>query len=62
MAVIEKNTIVGTLTSNRTGMSKEVKDKQAEDLSTIVYWGDESDTVLSSNVVKTNSRGKMFCY
>ena len=53
--------MVGTLMSNRTGRPKEVKDiNNREDLSTNMYWGDDSDTVLSSYVVKNKSGKKQF--
>ena len=53
--------MVGTLMSNRTGRRKEVKDiNNCEDLSTNIYWGDDSDTVLSSYVLKNKSRKKQF--
>ena len=51
--------MVGTLMSNRTERRKEVKDiNNCEDLSTNIYWGDDSDTVLSSYVLKNKSRKK----
>ena len=46
--------MVGTLMSNRTGITKEVKAiNNCEDLSTNIYWGDDNDIVLPSYVVKT---------
>ena len=53
--------MVGTPMSNRTGILKEVKDRNnCENLSTNIYWGDNNDTVLSSYVVKTKSGKKCF--
>ena len=52
-------TMIGTMQSNRSGIPNEIKSmNDREDLSTIIYWCDDTNTVLSSYVVKTKSGKK----
>ena len=52
-------TMIGTMQSNRSGIPNKIKNmNNMADLSTMIYWCDDTNTVLSSYIVKTKSGKK----